>query len=208
MNKTIIWKYLVLVSVISQMGCNNCDTTDEGDFKLTTEDLQIVPYTGTETLKFKNQAGDSVIFYGAGRHSDLDQRYSGCDYNTDCCDYIYYIEIEWTIFAASNNSRIYIRLEKDRYALNHFSIIIKCSDNLVFNYSESLKFNANNIYCSPSYILTPYDTLTIAGKEFYSVYEFTANNCNGPALPIVCYSLTQGIVGFKTVENESWYLSN
>lgn len=194
--------------LILQYGCDNCNTTDEGDFKLANEDLQIVPYNGTETLIFKNPAGDSVVFYGAGRHSNLDQRYRSCDYNTDCCDFVYYIEIERTIFAASNNSRMYFRLERERDSFNNFGISISCSDNLVFNFFENYKFNSNGIFCSTSSIIVTNDTLTIAGKEFYSVYEFKRNNCNTPELPIVYYSLTQGIVGFKTIENVEWYLSD
>jgi len=105
--------------------------TNEGDFKLSAEDLQIVPYNGTETMKFKNQSGDSVIFYGAGRHSDLAQEYRGCDDNSDCCNYIFYIETERTIFAASNNSRLYLSLVKNRDYNNDFYIYMDCNEKLV-----------------------------------------------------------------------------
>ncbi|HNW88924.1 MAG TPA: hypothetical protein PKN48_04625 [Bacteroidales bacterium] len=208
MNKTIIQIFIIFAFLLLQFGCDNCNTTDEGDFKLTNEDLHLVPYNGTETLIFKNQAGDSVVFYGAGRHSDLDQRYRSCDYNTDCCDFVYYIEIERTIFAASNNSRIYFRLERERESFNNFGISIKCSDNLFLNFSESFKFNSNNIYCPTNSLIVTNDTLTIAGKEFYSVYELKGTSNSAPDLPIVYYSLTQGIVGFKTIENVEWCLSN
>jgi len=59
---------LFLFSCINRdYGCDDSDLYTYLDAKQNAR----VPYTGNETLKFKSDAGDSIIFYGTGRGIDF-----------------------------------------------------------------------------------------------------------------------------------------
>ena len=205
------------------MGLNackdKCESNDLGTVKFTDEDLKIVPYKGTETLTFKDSLGNSLTYGGGGRLSEFFINHENpSDY--ECPGNYFYSENNTLKFIQGSYVNIQIILSMDKGSLffkninKYISFLIEYQEgsihwvfyNRVFNF-DALKIN--NSLDTTVHILHK-DSLLIGPKKFLSVYQLNQKNAPSGAknLQYVYYTIKEGIVGFKTEDKHSWYLSN
>lgn len=191
-----------LMTIFQQYSCK-CPENNEGGFYLSNEDKSIIPYSGNETLKFKNLYGDSIIFNLNGRHSSMDVMYVPDDNSNECYEAYYSVEREETFFNSnsdpSDQTKIVLLKRKNYYSDIYFKFHLKNISN--FYVYEGCFFNSMNFYYSKNSIITPLDSIIIGNRLFYSVYEF-----HGTQNDVLYYSINKGVVGIMDSNGHQWYL--
>jgi hypothetical protein len=220
MKKNIL--IIFLVPILGFYSCNKCKTEDMGKYYFAQEDKLINPYTGNETLIFKDSIGNSVSYVGAGRNITMSNQYTMQDpsnYDNDCMSSEWYVEEHRTVFWDNNtpaepghikqNCGVYIGKKPDGY--NDFEVSMYFYTPVPFQLISYGHFKGKTFYCSENEIMTPISSLTINSKTFFNVYRFNlwtqGNNCNSSALPpFIYYTLDKGIVGLQTSDYKWWNL--
>lgn len=156
---------LFFISVILQSSCSRCDKIEFlGDYFFTSDDRNIVPYSGNETLTFKNQTGDSIMLSGAGRHLVQDRHYVLPEGETEiyCPEYYYNLYKDEVVFINNKDNIIQICLNKNKQSNTSLSISIDIEQPYtIYAYSNNNGYSANIIYCHSGFAIIPYDSLTI-----------------------------------------------
>lgn len=205
------------LSLLSTQCHKDCVSEKLGEIRFTQNELNIVPYDGTETLVFKDSINDSIIYIGTGRNSKytFDVRHEFPD-NYECPGNYYNTEINYTKFEGTNNSKILIDLYMDSPFLGNLKkyIYIRISYNNIdtWYFDGEMIFDATNVQnASPSNacVLAFNDSLIIGSNTFFNVYTLMQiilpNNLKN--LQVIYYTFSNGIVGFKTEEGHLWYLA-
>lgn len=186
----------------------------------TENDLKIVPYTGLETLIFKDSVGDSLTMqkaYKTGRFSLYNNKYYEHYFDEgECVPNFYFVERNFTAFCNKDTTA---HIETDIYIDNpfadslkkHIAIEVSFQDSQHWYFSGSFFFNSNALYDrepQESFIVQYNDSLIIGSKVFKKVY--TLQQLKDPYglknLQYVYYSLIDGVVGFKTKDGHLLFL--
>jgi hypothetical protein len=202
--KPFLIKLFIISILITQVCCNKCKTKTEGPYTLSTVDLSMIPYRGNETLVYKNLAGDSVTFIGVKRYSRIDHGDTLRKEEPLCAVAEWQYEWNFSTFSYSANGDMWVGESNNRNR-RIFEIWFEFHTPIDFWYDNIVSINSGNFYCNNNQI-APIDSLLIGNNKYYSVFEFYYNGCSKPALPIIYYTIAQGIVGFKTTNSDYWYL--
>jgi hypothetical protein len=211
--------FTIIIFVALFDSCDHCnDTLDDKNFTL--DEINIVPYTGNETIVLKDSVGDSICLTGQGRRSAMIYRSSNPEYdNNDCStDYrnseVVYFDYK---FADMPDTTFSIWLDfyrpfYDKENVKDFTIFFydkSGNDGGHSIFSATYTFEVNSLM-NPvsgsyftSYISEFYNTFTLLNKTFTSVYEFR-NPYFGSFS--VYYSIDQGLIGYIDSAGTKWYL--
>ena len=204
-----IFVVIFLSLLISQYGCNTCKTDDKGKFYLTTQDKLVIPYVGNEKLIFKDSIGDTMSFTGTGRVIKMISR---SQYQHGCPGDIWSEEQQYVIFKGTANSFMEISVTKRadfKTVANDFYISSFLLSPIDYQFYCLRRTNSTNFYCSGTNLLTPNDSLSINNKMFYSVYVLPNDEnfiCDTTIIPRFFYTVSQGVVGFQTIDKKWWNL--
>lgn len=203
--------------------CNKCPEKKVGEYRFTSEELQINPYNGNEGLLFKNLTGDSVSLTVGDRSSGMIKVFTIYVDDGECNGNYTLVETNNTVISSNDDSlqfTIFLRFFPEPSVPGFYKsmrVEAKIQDlNKKTISSVSVTFEQDKItgYDSGSGSnedLLFHKSLTLGAKHFSDVYEFevhlwsqTGNNW----VSKMYYSIQQGIVGFSTHQNELWYLVN
>jgi hypothetical protein len=214
MKKAVSILVLIIFFISIFNSCKkNCESENLGTFKFTSTDLQIIPYQGTDSLIFSDSLGNSITYNGIGRGSVEDYHDQYPNLNNDpnfCIGNYFYTENNDVAFGVNGKDYhfgINLSLSMDSGSpfgqnikkIFGFDISYKDTKDWYFGITlniDGLRLSGNNI----SYK----DSLKIGPNKFFSVYVMTQNNDN---LKTVFYTISQGVVGFRTNNGHTWYLS-
>ena len=188
-------KYFILLSAFFFLLIfNQCKKEAKclGKLTFTEAELKIIPYTGNETLVFKDSIGDSLIFKINDRGSYTYPYFK----NPDSYEQTDYYEYEYNYISFINNDKIDLRFSNPFIS----NKTIKYFDINFNSFTGTYEFDANNI--APSVF---HDTLTIINKTFNSVYELKTLYLNLSGNSLLFYTFNEGIVGFEN-NGKYWYL--
>ncbi len=217
--------FLLLAGCISLLaGCskNTCIQHEVGRLTFTAGDQAICPYTGKDTLTFKNLTGDSVIFKKSLMQSGFNRAYQysaseALDFNGCQGDYLSseyrarnYIcgNIKGKLdVILKNNATFYHRESVKNIQLSFFP-----GDSTGLGFYASMKFSGDTLMNFPDKfdsIIAFHDSVSLGTRKFYQVYELFIHN-EAPPLDdwgeFAYYSLIDGIVGFRSNLGKTWYL--
>jgi hypothetical protein len=215
--KKIIFISVIALTLLSARCNKDCESEKLGELVFTQDELNIVPYNGTETLVYKDSLNDSIVYTGAFRKSNEITYYQ--NYNTpasNCPGNYYKAYDNITQFNGQNNSIINIALSITSPFLGNIekkmgiAISFINSDTLYFN--GVFAFNPTgifNITPSNAIVLSYNDSLILGPKIFYNVYTVKQVHEFSPStnFQILYYTNINGIVGLKKEDGHLWYLS-
>jgi len=213
MKRFLVLAALMLLCSLTFVQCKRCHDKFIGELDFTPTDLNIVPYNGAVKLIFKDSLGDSIIYQGTGRHSDIINPYHETYHDDPCFGDYYTYEQNYTDFY-SNGSDGEIRIYLTRYFKTAFSSPEGKSFDLSISYNKSGSYFFNSSFYFDDLKLSEFrdntimainDTLQLGPKTFYSVYTLDDGYTN---LNIAYYSVSEGLVGFKSNDGHLWYLAN
>jgi hypothetical protein len=204
---TLITFYILIFNSCKK----NCESENLGTFKFTSTDLQIIPYQGKDSLIFSDSLGNLITYNGIGRGSveDYHDQYPNLNNNPNFCigDYFYTESNEIDLFGKNYPFGITIDLDMDsgssfgQNIKKFFSLGISYEDIKFWHFGILINFDGLKLIDSN---ISLKDSLKIGPKTFYSVYVLTQNNDN---LKTVFYTISQGVVGFRTNNGHTSYLS-
>jgi hypothetical protein len=209
--------FLLLIGFsIAFSGCNKCTEKQSGSYKFTDRELQIIPYSGPETLIFLNLSGDTMHFQAGERVSSMIQDYPNRE---DECKGNYYLLENNTIDISSGNNSWLFSLTlyvtptptSDVYSkIIEFEASVPAQRKttlsdafLLFEQDSIMRYQSAS---GPELIF--HDSLTIGSKIFTNVYEINLireYNNSTDWVDKIYYTISQGIVGFSTHRSELWY---
>ena len=217
---------LFSVYILIFNSCKKCVQNNLGTVTFTQTELQIVPYTGTETLMFLDSLGDSLTFKGNGRRDYGFQWFQcpqgdcpGAGGEDDCRGNYYFTEENITAFY-SNKSYIYrviqLYFSMDQGTTFHqnikknFSIEVGFYDKKYWDFDWGYNIDGLKLSTSNGGNLSFKDSIIVGPKKFYSVYvlEQISTSSSYANLQYVYYTFKEGVVGFKEQGGKTWYLSN
>jgi|ERR1035437_2159222 hypothetical protein len=185
------------------------------DVKLSSAELNIIPYLLNDSVIFKDSLGNSQILKVTRKniHSSL----VSCpkDDSTD-----YFIEnLAIMLSDDSNINSIGLNLAPPSPTIcssantNKDYFIVSFSTPFSHNYFGNgfpCIIDTTNFYHMLDGLPIPYySSLTLVNKTFSSVYELTHQfSINADYLQSVYYNKTKGIVGFQMKSGVKWYLAN
>jgi len=216
-NKIVILFVVFSLTSVTFSSCNKCKSKNFGTITFSQTDLNILPYNGAEKLIFKDSLNDSIIFNGKDRSSNFGN-ISYEHYHEYCAGDYVNSEINFTQFRIDDNDygcRISLSII-DPFVSPHLkdmnlTIIYKKGGEWFFE--GSFDFNEQKltgICYSPNSVEGLVDTLTLGPKVFNNVYTLVQNEdpFGLDNLKTVYYSVSKGIVGFKSKDEHLWYLAN
>ena len=162
-----------------------------------------------------------MIYKGTGRFTNYNQIWNQFPNNEQCMGDYYYTENAGAEFQINNtNYMIWTNLSMDDGNPFHQNINKYINILVTYQYTSTVyifncvfSFNAQQII-NPEYnsigILFK-NNLTVGSKMFYSVYVLEQKkgiSGGDENIKYVYYTINNGVVGFKTYEGQTWYLSN
>jgi len=206
-----IYYYLLAFGAIFMVGFNSCHKCQEKQYATQTfsqQEIKIIPYTGKETLIFKNSTNDSIVFIGVVRKSGQSKLFSNDPNGDDAMKYdcfgdYYYSEFNSTTFRYNPENRTFEaslgfsnmfrtgNLEK----LIGFNL---SSLNPTFSYNyETFCFSADSIFNSSSFpynkVIAYYVSYQLGNIYYQQVYKLGCKSGN-----YLFYTIKDGLVGFVT----------
>ena len=218
----ILFTLAISLCLIFYQCQKTCNSKKLGDIRFTQTDLNIVPYNGMENLIFKDSTDDTISMHpevSKGRNSIYDDKHYERYYSPEeCPPNYYYTEGNYTHFIGTD---YHTSIWTDLYFEDPFVTPLKkvividvaYKDSQEWYFSSTFYFDASLLYDrSPREvnIVAFNDSLTIGPKQFKNVYTLRQNvdPYGLKNLKIVYYSVTSGVVGFKTDEGHIWYLES
>jgi hypothetical protein len=223
-------KNFLLISVVIGLlivlctSCYKCAQNQTANLSFTPNDLRINPYTGFETLIFKNLYGDSIVFSHGKRETEQYTQYQ-YDYETAKLDHhgcqgdYFTAQKNWTVFqtnSVENGSNLDINLYFIYTLYNPASgkminlFFFHGKDNSGFDgdflFDNDTLYNYNINHDS---IVAYHNVLTLGPKQYTNVYELYCHNGdprNQEWFSIAYYSMKTGFCGFRSNFGAVWYL--
>jgi hypothetical protein len=223
--KTIVFNLLIFICCISFFSnCNKtkCNQQEISHLTFTEGDRTIIPYSGNETLIYKNTDGDSVIFSNCLNNVGLKKEYAltayeaqdfnGCRGNYLTSEYInmgfnsqnnlgglnIILTNKATYYNPASIKNIYIYFCPRFGSEVGFTADFQFSNDTLINYAD--KFDS---------IVAYYNSITLGSRTFNKVYELYSHNSIPPQEEwgeIGYYSIVEGMVGIRSNYNKIWYL--
>jgi len=221
MKKLALLLFLLLCLFVFIQCKKECQSKKVGDIRFTQTDLSIVPFNGNENIVFIDSISDSISYKGTIRKSDYNfyKIYENhVESEEDCPGDWYNIENNYTRFAGEINDfdmwfdlniggdAFFGSIKKFIFVRVHF-----IKDYQEWYFGCRYAFDDLKLYdLSPTdnILLTYNDSLNIGPEKFYNVYTF--NQIDKPSskenLQFVYYTVSEGVIGFKTDSGHLWYL--
>ena len=222
--KPSIYFLLIIVICFFSTGCNKCTEHKIAVLQFTPKEQLINPYNGHEALIFRNLNGDSINLIGQGRSSNFTNRHEHIVGNSSDCpgDFIS-MERDLTVFLSKDNLWQFVIILSYDFSFTD----LKSDNTLLFDeYTLPLEKNPSisgaqinfetdtifdNYYNHRDTLLQFHKSISLGLKTFNDIYEILLVEQiygNGVWATTLYYSIKQGIVGFRTTEDELWYLDN
>lgn len=226
MKSKILFSFYCFCCIVSLSNCNKekCNQNEIANLTFTNEDRSIIPYTGNETLIFKNTLGDSIVFekglkqissnveYQYTRHEALGNNDCQGDYITSEKD-----EIEFHASFGKGSLRIYF---SNSYSFDHqisikyIDFILMPTDTLELAFLARFEFSNDTLFNYPNSkdsIVAYHNQITIGPKSFSDVYELYT--CYIPLespewYKTAFYSTKDGLIGLRTNYGRLLYLDS
>ncbi len=230
MKSFFLLPFCCIVVIVMLSNCSNnskenlqpCIHHERAKLTFTQGDRSIIPYSGNETLIFKNTSGDSIVFEKGSRNIGFNVEYQytlheAQEHNNCTGDYIT-VEKDQTDFYASvgkahlqfffTNSYTFDYPESIKYFLLSF-----VPDTVEMNFTAFYKFSNDTLFPYPDKnhdsIVNFHNQLTIGPKTFLNVYELYAKQIPPHAAEWYIrayYSTIDGLVGLRTNFGRLLYL--
>jgi len=184
-------------------GCSDCKNVNLGSKVFTTSERAIIPYSGPDSIVFMDLDSNISVFASNDR---INQVLHGVP-DEDCLSSYYLVEEDRISFYSQDSSRIVFKIGLEDIATNRKYLDIylenftKKSESYVRNYFES-----DTIYNSfyPDSLIY-YEWYILLNKVFFHVYEMkTREYTSTNGIKSFYYTLNEGLIGFKTKNNEIW----
>lgn len=202
---------LILLVILTTSSCCNRDLLAYIEFPL--ENLDFIPYDGSEELKFIDNNEEEIIYSGGGRETDIDNI---DDCKGGCCDYYIVETLNRTSFYSD-------------FMESNFQLIIYNGYNLNTGKYESfwtrfswLHYDVEPYVTATSYKSLPIDStkayginegiyadsISLRGHVFNEIYILQAY----PSYPerlypdTLYYSISEGIVGLSFSDGNLWVI--
>ena len=208
-NLLILFLIIVLLAVTVFYGCRKKEIGEYllGDLKNQN------PFDGYETLIFVNNSGDSIVFFGNGRYSEIFHTKPNSDYDRyyvnerDLCSFI----------EKDNNYEITIDLQTHLSDISqmdlHFVETIHLDDATCTYYTTSFnKLPLSHLPWQKGHYI---DSLIVLNRYYYDVYADSSlltqgsgsYNCSSQnKVTTMFYTTTHGIIKIVFEDSTSWGL--
>ncbi len=199
-------------------GCA-CREHQDSKYTFTSEDLVINPYQKNELFTLSNLSGDSVQYLVSNRISTMEKAFGNsdeCDRAYDLYesnfttilskDYIWRFGIRLNSFPAYQDSAFYHVIGFDQWTNSGQSDLLVASIGLL--YRNGTLYNNQGSTSAP---IIYHKTISLGPRSFDYTYEISMNLQQSGVeywATTIFYSVKQGLVGFKTNNDELWYLSD
>ncbi len=225
--KTKLQIFLILLfAVVLLYSCKkSCEEHNYGLLELDPSYLSLVPYYGGEELLFEGDSGDTVRLTFEDRMTLSVYRYyeiPNPSVTTDCFGNYYDYEVNNSILVSSDSSA---RLGLGIFPGNPFKkyppetrMIIGLwfmKDTLRYAYNGTFEVTAyvpENLTTDGirSRVVAFHDSIALNGMIFNGIYEFSNNpyDESDPAITRLFYSLSLGVIGFKTYDGQIFSLQS
>jgi len=209
-------KHLLPSLVITLFLITNCKKESEiipepknlGTLLLTNEELNMNPYQVNDVMLFSDSLGDTTTYKIISRSNFYGKTHSYGVGTGPSIDYYEYqknstmIEDEYL-----HQYHFALQANLDQKAGFTISLGINTPEIDVNPNSFAYLFDSTGILNNPENISSTFhSSITINGTNYNSVYELNTYVAYGEIINRLFYSVTEGIVGFKTNENKSWNL--
>jgi len=217
--------FLLVVFFSLLTGCKKyyCNQEEVAYLTLSQEDLKIDPYSGKETLVFKNLNGELIKLNNGTRYSTTDTRFEYAqeyanEYHDGCKGDYYTKESDYLGLQSLNDSNsIMINLGYS-YTFDYpdtekkIMLFFDTQDSKGWCFLGSYKFRHDSIlgnHTGGDSVVAYHDKVTIGPKTFNNVVELYTHCPSPRAVEWFCtayYSVTEGFVGIRSNLGKLWYL--
>ena len=209
-----IHKILILVIVITSFS-SCCKSDLKGTFNFSESDGLVIPYTGTDTLKYIDDTNSIITYNNCSRiiiQEALEECYGGC------CDYYDGEHFDLTYFEST-----YMTSNLQASITNNFDIDLGKPDG-----PPTISFRWDYYEIEP-YVTSTYfdelpvttmketaiergmfrDSITLHNTRFYNIYTFKGETIYTDRLyaDSLFYSKSEGVVGIKFSNGNLWALN-
>jgi hypothetical protein len=200
---------LVACMLMLVFGCG-CEREMIDEIKFTSSELSVNPYRGNESLTFKDDNGNSIIYTGQFRTIDT-RKIDGC---IECCEDYYNVEsVENTYFTSDymeSNLQVIITMNFDLetnerkpfvfFVWDYYEIKPYATGTSFMGLPiESMKTSAmeDGIYR---------DSITLRNRTYYEVYASPGQPSHPERLhgDTLYYSVSEGIIGMRFSDGNLW----
>ena len=219
MKKIIVSLFIAFAFISCKREKDEIHKTPEklGEETLLNTDLLNVPYTLNQVLVFKDSLSDSITFTVQQRTNEYQTYYV----NSGAIEQDYYLQEKniTTLFSDSlTPSSQLIIYAKQPEAIDQsdglksmlFKFYLPAEPNTDF-YSCGIRYDAQlNFYATQTMVpIVKHTNYSILSHSFSNVYELNNIVQSGinPTTKLY-YSISEGIVGFKKLSGQEWYLAN
>lgn len=210
-NKTIL--YILIAFLIPCTITNCCDSKLLAEYSFTTDDLKINPYTGTETLKYISNHGQTWTFSSGTRGSVTQTFYKNANnYDEKCKGDYTHAECNVTSFTSMDDTiqfNIWLKFDLPNSVVRKAILFISQNPPMAQSdrdayFDNDTIYNQGPSHSDSSY--TYYKSINIGNKIFNNVYEIHVMRSTFSIITKFYYSQKNGIVGFDTQNQGIWYL--
>jgi hypothetical protein len=210
---------LIILPLFFLIGCHKCVQNNVADLRFTPEELNINPYSHQDTLVFRNEVQDSIVYLFSSREIHTSKYFEiGSEeaklYHNDCMGDFYETEQDLTVFRqpldsvygmAISLSFLY-SFENPTYNKEFYLQIIGGAYNagtFIYNFEKDTILKSYS-----SQPLKFYSVIQIGPKIYSNVYEFICDTTQQYQIQKAYYSITEGVIGFEPKDGPIFYLVN
>ena len=216
---------MVILTTLIFLGCNkndsNCVGDNLGTVSFTAAERLIVPYAVQDTAVFLYQDMVKKVKYKCTDQGSTYQLIGENDTNSQgyagCLGDFYNKEVYLTRFCSEPTHCMFLTAFTmnpfdSLHSANGLQIGLTVPGDTVHPFEGVFGFATDTIFNYPNYASSRvdqyYDTLTILGNEYYHVYRLKGSDptANTEKVIYLLYSAKDGVLGFSTNRDHSWYL--
>jgi hypothetical protein len=227
MKSKILLFFYCIICVVLLPNCNKekCNQHEIANLTFTNLDRSITPYTGNETLIFKNIFGDSIVLEKGSKtiSSNVEYEYTRHEAlaHNDCQgDFITSEKDDITFHASIGKGYLNIELWNSfsfdyPTSIKYINIATRPTDTVEVDFAARYRFINDTLFnypMDPDSIVVYHDQITIGPKTFSDVYELYTFYYSPPDsiewYNTAFYSIKEGLVGLRTNYGKLLYLDS
>lgn len=202
---------LVFLASILQGCCSECDKPSYGEFPLSEASVNRMSFANQGTRTYVSTDGDKINLQYFTSIRETEEGTYACDYDNYCdvCCATFDAEYFYVQLADDNNTRRF-----EFYLTKDFSRSTPLEEPDSITEALFIAYNTSQITGTIGNVAeaSPDETITLDGRTFDNTRVFEAATSppfNEPTFAVRFYfSFSQGIVGFQTLDETIWRLSN